>query len=148
MHDDGAAPDNPGYSGAYSSASSGGYTATVYEQYQSRSSSNYYPTSQPGTSYYPQQSQSYSTHYASSSAGYDSSYYALTSATTAGGELYDAGADGYYAGNGQPAWTANADPRAFVGTGTTYEGMTDLAGDSSRRNAELYHYCEHDRHNA
>ena len=55
---------------------------------------------------------------------------------------------GYYSSAGAPAggWLASTgDPGAFVGTGTVYDALNDLPIDASRRNAELFHFCEQDQ---
>ena len=55
---------------------------------------------------------------------------------------------GYYSSAEAPAgdWlTTTGDPGAFVGTGTVYDALNDLPIDASRRNAELFHFCEQDQ---
>lgn len=55
---------------------------------------------------------------------------------------------GYYSSAVAPAggWiSTSGDPSAFVGTGTAYDALNDLPIDASRRNAELFHFCEQDQ---
>lgn len=143
MHDEDVLT-NHSYGSAYPSSSRGGYTGASPSEIYDSSSSSYYTPAQTSSSYYSQDS-AWSSQYANSSnAGYDSSYYS-TAGTPVTGQAYDAS---YYAGNSyagysqQGTWRAVGDTRAFVGSGTTYDALNDLPIDSSRRNAELLHYCE------
>lgn len=55
---------------------------------------------------------------------------------------------GYYSTAETPAggWlSTSADPSAFVGAGTVYDDLNDIPIDASRRNAELFHFCEQDQ---
>jgi len=137
--------ENPAYAGTgYATAShlSSGYPTVSEEQSYS---GTYYPPAQSSSSHWPQQDQSWNTSYAPpASSTYDSSYYASTPEPVAG-QTYDATYyPNTYAGyTPQGGWlSTNGDPRAFVGTGTTYDALNDLPSDPSRRNAELYHFCE------
>lgn len=131
--------ENPSYEVGHQSASS--YPATS-EQYSSHS---YYTPAQTSTNYWPQQDQSWNNQYAATtSSTYDASYYGSAGAPVAG-PTYDTN---YYSNTYTDYtsqggyYSATGDPRAFVGTGTTYDNLNDLPVDPSRRNAELYHFCE------
>jgi hypothetical protein len=45
----------------------------------------------------------------------------------------------------QGQWlSSNGDPGAFIGSGTAYDALSDLPIEQSRRNAELFYFCEPD----
>jgi hypothetical protein len=133
---------HPSFSSGSYATTGGGYTTQSDDQY----SSSYYTSVQTASSYYPQQTQSWSSQYVTStSGGYESAYYGSSSVPTSS-QSYDAGYyGGAYPAYSQQAWTSNADPRAFVGTGTAYDALNDLPVEPSRRNAELINFCEQER---
>lgn len=136
-HFSGRTVDHPSYGQGHVAESD--YPAATSNQYASNS---YYPPGQASTGYWPQQDQSWNANYATTTAGtYDGSYYGSAGTSTAGAN-YDSGYYSTYSGY-TPQWLAmTGDPRAFVGTGTTYDNLNDLPIEPSRRNAELYHFCE------
>jgi hypothetical protein len=109
-------------------------------------SSSYYAPTSASTDYWPQQNQTgYGQYAATTTSTYDATYYgsALTPVSRA---TYDAS---YYAPTTYAGYTPQGgyfapagDPRAFVGSGNSYDTLNDLPIDPSRRNAELYHFCE------
>lgn len=130
--------ENSSYGAGHHSMSN--YPATS-EQYSSHS---YYAPAQTSTSYWPEQGQQNwnSQYVTTTSSAYDASYYG-SAGVPAAGTTYDTN---YYS-NTYTGYTtqddyfsAVGDPRAFVGSGTTYDALNDLPADSSRRNAELYHF--------
>jgi hypothetical protein len=126
-----------------SSYRQGQAAASDYSANQAQYSSNeYYAPGQASSGYWPQQDQTWNTQDASSPSGtYDASY-SDTAGASSVGSAYDASYYNTYAGY-SPQWlAATGDPGAFVGTGTAYDTLNGLPTDHSRRNADLYHFCE------
>jgi hypothetical protein len=140
----GGSVSNRSYGTTYSTSD---YPTTT-GQYASPS---YYASTHTSTNYWPQQDHTGYGQYAATTTGtYDASYYGSAGAQVSGA-TYDAS---YYAPTTYAGYTPQGgyfaptgDPRAFVGTGTTYDTLNDLPIDPSRRNAELYHFCEPETNN-
>jgi hypothetical protein len=136
---------NRSYSTAYSTSD----YPTTSAHYASHS--QYAPT-HTTTNYHPHQDQTWGGQYTTTTSGtYDASYYGSTGAQTSGA-TYDAT---YYVPTTHTGYTtqgayfaASGDPRAFIGAGTTYDALNDPAIDPSRRNAELYNFCEPETDNS
>lgn len=133
--------DNPSY-GTVQAATN--VSPALSAQHHSHS---YYGPGQTSPSYWPQQDQAWSSNYATPTSGtYDASYYGSAGAPVAG-TAFDPNYYNAYSGY-LPQWLATTgDPRAFVGTGTTFDALSDLPMNTSRRNAELYHFCEPETNN-
>lgn len=130
--------NNPSY-GTGQAASD--YPATS-EQYSAQS---YYAPTQASTNDWPQQDQQWNNQYsASTTATYDATYYGSAGVPVATTNYHQNYYSGTYTGySSQDGWLApTGDPRAFVGSGTTYDNLNDLPIDPSRRNAELNYFCE------
>jgi hypothetical protein len=142
-------------SSASYASQAGGTAYTVQDDQLPSTSHPFYAPLGSTTNYWPQQddpwsSQNLTTSTSSSAIGggyYQSSeeygYGSYTSYTTA-----EQSYGGYYSSAEAPpgGWlSSSGDPTAFVGTGTVYDTLSDLPLDASRRNAELFHFCEQDQ---
>lgn len=117
------------------------YPATT-EEYQPPS---YYTPEQILPNDWNRQDQSWNGQYvATTSSMYNASYYAPAMVPVTG-ITYDAS---YYSSDYTGLmpqgdhFSVTGDPRAYVGTGTTYGASNDVPANPSRRNAEDYHFCE------
>ena len=113
------------------------YTSSSHPYYAPVYSTSY---STPTTNQY-----SSSNIYASSSS--DTTYYSAVASPAVTGQAYDGSyyAPAYSGYSSQGDWlSSTGDPRAFVGSGTSYDALPDMSLDPSRRNADLYQFCEPD----
>ena len=139
------ATQTPAYQATTQSGSDDIPTTSDYQVYNS--SHPFYSPLATTTSYRQRDGYEDSQHVVPSSSA--SGYYSgstnyQTGYTYTSSQSYDTD---YYTGTDpqEGQWlSSNGDPGAFVGSGTAYDTLNDLPIDQSRRNADLFYFCEPD----